>query len=83
MTNGNDFVSPQIEMSATALDRAVDQHFGLTKREYFVAAAVQGVIAANEKGVGETAKELGISYPEAVAKIAVGVADALITELNK
>lgn len=47
--------------------------FGLTKREYFAALAMQGVIAS-----------IGDAYPSSdlIAQISVEIADALIEELN-
>lgn len=49
-------------------------HYGLTKREYFAAQAMQGMIASNE-WIADTL--------ERVSKTAIEYADALIAELNK
>jgi hypothetical protein len=49
---------------------------GLTKREYFTAIAMQGLLAAN----GDN--ELPFEY-EAIAEESVDMADALISALNK
>lgn len=59
MTNGKD--------SAFSSDR----QYGLTKREYFAAMAMQGMLAIDDPP------------KEVVARFAVEQADALIKELNK
>jgi hypothetical protein len=53
-------------------DPSQNDEFGLTKREYFAAMALQGLFAAAE-----------YSRVEYYAPIAVQAADALIAELNK
>ena len=52
-----------------------DRHFdhGLTKREYFAAMAMQGLFAVKQHN----------DSLKLVAKVAVGMADYLIDELNK
>lgn len=53
---------------------------GLTKREYFAAMAMQGLMAVNEKGGP------GITWEEICktgAEYAVKAADALLLELSK
>lgn len=52
-----------------------DDEFGLNKREYFAAMALQGFVAATRYN-----SDSDIEY---FAQIAVQAADALITELNK
>lgn len=66
---------------------------GLTKREYFAAMAMQGLMNCDETGTVLDAEfELGIPkgtynykkhWPMIVALRACGYADALIAELNK
>ena len=51
--------------------------YGLTKREYFAAMAMQGYLAGDEDAANE---KWSVSQ---TAKWAVMVADALILELNK
>lgn len=48
--------------------------FGLTKREYFAAKAMQGLCADPNTG--------DLQYGD-IARVAVGLADALIAELEK
>jgi hypothetical protein len=48
-------------------------HYGLTKREYFAAMALQGLLARDAAGIGA----------EANARAAVEQADALIAYLNR
>lgn len=47
---------------------------GLSKREYFAAAALQGMLASDRAFIGR---------PAELAEIAVELADALISDLNK
>jgi hypothetical protein len=58
---------------------------GLTKREYFAALAMQGMVA-NPAIIGPN-PTCGVAYvngsPETLAQMAVHQADALIVELNK
>ncbi len=56
---------------------------GLTKREYFAAMAMQGLLSANEPLVGITERDKGKTVGELAAMAAVGCADALIAELEK
>ena len=65
MTNGNDAINNSEQ----------GPQDGLTKREYFAAMAMQGVI------ISEDYKH--VTTAEQVARWAVAKADALITELNK
>jgi hypothetical protein len=55
---------------------------GMTKREYFAAKALQGIIANGEAGTYDNTVRYGSSV-RAAAKIAVEMADALLVELNK
>lgn len=54
-------------------------NIGLTKREYFAAMAMQGLLAGNYK---EIASNVGIPAKTKVLQYAIQYADALITELN-
>lgn len=56
--------------------RQVLRNAGLTKREYFAAMAMQGMLIVG-KGLA-----LGITYVD-IAKASLETADALIAELNK
>jgi hypothetical protein len=67
MTNGNELVHSFAGTSITWPNLN-----GLTKREYFAAMAMQGLLARQSTG---STKDY--------ADIAVNQADALITELNK
>ena len=58
-------------------DIYVDEQLGLTKREYFAAMALQGLLAD-----AETAKQFETS-PIGIPQTAVMAADALIEALNK
>tara|TARA_R110000822_G_scaffold177937_1_gene317925 strand:- start:1092 stop:1316 length:225 start_codon:yes stop_codon:yes gene_type:complete len=48
---------------------------GLTKREYFAAVAMQGIMSSNECGIAH--------IPSTAAEWAVSIADALLAELEK
>jgi hypothetical protein len=74
-TQANDSINPQIE----TIERAGEQFYtdifstgGLTKREYFAAMAMQGILASSADR-GETA----------AGNMAVKFADAIIQALNK
>lgn len=68
MTNGNEPINP-------LKDSAVFDHNGLTKREYFAAMALQGLLS-NPSQINYMSFEIVVSR-------AVNSADALIEELNK
>lgn len=70
-TNANDTAFPLIEEDENKVQRSVSQ--GLTKREYFAGLAMQGLCA------GLTGNEKVAT----LAPLAVSIADALISELNK
>jgi hypothetical protein len=58
-------------------EKHISEHteYGLTKREYFAAMALQGLLANSFRSP--------TSYIESNAEYAVNYADALIAELNK
>ncbi len=58
---------------------------GITKRELFAAMALQGLMSNSGylDAIAAVIKEDGLVAREAVAKLAVGAADALIEELKK
>lgn len=55
---------------------------GLTKREYFAAMAMQGILA-HQSFSAQLATETNLAAAGEIATAAVNVADALITALNK
>lgn len=65
-TDPNDFAYPSGSLAET-------YGLGLTKREYFAAMALQGILS----------RERPISSYQVAAEDAVGFADALIEALNK
>lgn len=69
MTDPNQYAFP-IDLSRVVNDK---MSLGLTKREYFAAMAMQGILS-NASGLGE---------PEHWVRFAVKYADALIKELSK
>ncbi len=69
-TNGNDPINPSPEWVSTE-----NREHGLTKREYFAAMAMQGIIAA-------WGQHDLTHFPD-IAHDSVMAADAIITELNK
>lgn len=83
MTNGNDFAHPTIleeEFSnyGGANGKRNVYYSGLTKREYFAAMAMQGILS-NHLMIDN---DINGSF-EWVAKASVNLSDALINELNK
>jgi Pyruvate/2-oxoacid:ferredoxin oxidoreductase gamma subunit len=83
MTNPNDTAYPA--------DSNTQTESGLTKREYFAAMAMQGILAQMPNvpcGVEKQTKYYAEQYPgltmfQAVAAESVSMADALIEALNK
>jgi hypothetical protein len=73
MTNGNDFAfNDSATRLKSATENGIEAHNPpITKREYFAAMALQGLMACEYKG---TEKQF--------AKKSVGMADALINALN-
>lgn len=67
----------------------VEGQTGLTKREYFAALAMQGILTGfNSKNsrmdkVSAFAKSIQLEMPEYIAQLSIKHADALIDELNK
>lgn len=90
MTNPNDSISPLIETqelrvgSETSIP-VVSSMGGLTKREYFAAMAMQGILATTPHDYSDGRYNVNGGYlcHESVAKDAVECADALIEALNK
>lgn len=82
MTNGNDLIVPAFDaendfdnLGAARLTRLIpNPNGGITKREYFAAMAMQGLLAADHTML--------VSY-NILAEYATDAADALIAELNK
>lgn len=78
-TNGNDaaFARPQSRDEVNGFEYHTD---GLTKREYFAAVAMQGLVS--RMFIGESCSE-GVLRARMIAQAARLCADALIDELNK
>ena len=72
MTNGTDIAHPIIEQHG---DGSWQTHVGMTKREYFAATALQGILSMSQKWP--------INGIEVAAKNAVKLSDALIKALNE
>lgn len=72
MNNGD---KPIVPMPYTNKDGSIqhDVYYGLTKREYFSAAAMQGLCSIPNTGI----------TIEGIAKRSVQMADILLEELNK
>lgn len=67
---------PNHPVHSDKIDSVSNQHIGLTKREYFAAMALQGIIAAHD------IYTTGIDH-KVNAKTAVKAADQLINALNQ
>lgn len=76
MTHGNDPPYPSEDNNATIEQRQRGYGEGLTEREAFAMAAMQGLMACDSD-------ELDDPSTEGIAEIAVDMADDLIAELNK
>jgi len=55
-------------------------HYGLSKREYIAAKAMQGLLSAGEQNQPDMK---GINERKAIAQYAVQIADALLQELEQ
>jgi len=75
----NNSEMPAMPLSAGAMEAMEegwgDTYAGLTKREYFAAKAMQGMLATRDY--------IGTEYAKPCAKFAVTYADALLAELEK
>ena len=71
MKKGEEMVYP------TGCQSHIEPTGGLTKREYFAATAMQGLLASGSQ------TRLSHSSFEDIAKMAVHQADAILTELEK
>ena len=75
MIKGNEPINPILELNGKG--QLEDTSYGLTKREYFAAMALQGLCSAcDEKGAWSHHSRLA-------AGAAVGYADALLAELER
>ncbi len=83
MTNPNESASPIFLQNGLTHDCHVDT--GLTKREYFAAIAMQGILS-NADGLKDIRRQSGDNWPkyeELVSGFCTLMADALIEALNK
>lgn len=74
---GNELEFPYTELDSYS-GNPYNNHFGITKREYFAAMAIQGILA-NPELFGLSSGILSDIF----SKWAVKQADSLINELNK
>lgn len=76
MTNPNDSAYPMTAGPLLTEDGFTNpihkEEYGLTKREYFAAMAMQGMLASDAEGLAELKAEYAVAF-----------ADALIAKLNK
>ncbi len=93
MTNSEDSAFPVIQLPRDS-EGEIDPldspylHGGLTKREFFAAIALQGILSndsrtAADYAMGQGAASSNESENKALARGAVCLANALIDELNK
>ena len=82
MTDGIDLAYPLI--TGDGINLEIQYNYGLTKREYFAAMAMQGILAGADTGNsnGIFVNDGYIHY-DTVALDAVKISDALINALNK
>lgn len=81
MTNGNE--SAHGYGYCTADGRSVQNEPGLTKREYFAAMAMQGIVSNRSVFNGEIEGNHDGENYDFIAKESVCIADALIKALNE
>lgn len=84
MNNGDMPAHPTYELNGQNV--LEDTSYGLTKREQFAMAAMQGLLA-NSAGVIQQNSMTGFYWcntnPEGMAELAVTCANAVLAELNK
>lgn len=73
-TNPNDMAFPVTNPVDAPPNRHASIQLGLTKREYFAALAMQGILSS---------KRINDSYARPYSQCAIHFADALIAELSK
>lgn len=78
LTKPNDTTFPVVVTKS----REVEIGTGLTKREYFAAMALQGLLS-NASYMNDYNKDKYLLKPWTVSKVAIEYANALIVELNK
>jgi hypothetical protein len=90
MTNPNDpicfnpeYIEKGVTKDGKVWEKLVPQKYGLTKREYFAAMAMQGLLGAEWFVTAEKAIHPDNDPSESYAENSVAMADALIAELNK
>lgn len=85
MTNPNDPAFPEAKVVETNGTWINSISGGLTKREYFAAMAMQGIIGSSEfmRSIAEVAKKDPNSQTIILAQNALLYADAIIAELSK
>jgi NTP pyrophosphatase (non-canonical NTP hydrolase) len=76
MTHGNDTINALSQETTDRVDAGVHIYTGLTKREYFAAMAMQGMLSNNNDGNNDWSYEI-------IGKHSVLAADALIKALNQ
>lgn len=82
MTNGNDPSSPLVDIEQTCINQTpLGVFFGLTKREYFAAMAMQSFLGPNLP-VDRCMNESNDVLLRNVSEASVKAADALISALN-
>lgn len=79
-TEPNQPAFPVSEETTDRIDQGIKIYSGISKREYFAAMAMQGLLASftEKAAIGAWGSEL-----ELVAKTATEVADAIMKVLNK
>lgn len=82
MTNPSD---PAFVQRHGLIEYGVDRNTGLTKREYFATAMMQGILSNPELSMELDRKSIKANktVEEGYSQIACRMADALITELSK
>ena len=76
---------PNENINPTGDHRDCEPRGGLTKREYFAAMAMQGLLANARiaENMGKYEDQISQAKQVVIAKMAITNADALINELNK
>lgn len=82
MTNGNDVIYPVVQTTDSSTGRMECTDAGLSKREYFSAMAMQGLLS-NPMWMTVYKDERYLMEDKIAAEVSTSYADALIKALNE
>lgn len=82
--NNKGSIGEQLNLDCKGLDELIEEpqeDFGLTKREYFVAQAMKGVLASGK--LNSMSNGAGASFTDFVAHWSISIADEVLRQLEE